>query len=221
MTVDATIMIAHLDFVGRGTTAKEAYDEQAAVMGKVITMLMEQGIIDLQTANFAIEPIYKENVYDGLAHSDWEAISSYKVRNTLIIKVRDVKLFETALVNAMDLGVNEITDMRFIPDAGKIREAKRRVRELALADAKDNAAWQASILGRPLGGIVFVGDTSNDIVSKGGYDSYGYGQVYNNVAAQTSYYLTSGDVEEVEDSLSPGSMTFKSSVSIGYLIASK
>jgi uncharacterized protein YggE len=217
VTVDASIMIAHLDFVGRGATAREAYDAQAAVMERVEKMLRDKGVTELQTTDFAIEPIYKEDVYDGTAHSDWEGIENYKVSNTLIIKVRDAKLFESVLVEAMDLGVNQITDMRFIPDAAKIKEAKRRVRELALADAKDNAAWQSGILGRPLSSIAFVGDPSNDIVSRSSYDWYGQGQIYNNIAAQTSYYLTSGDVVEVEDSLSPGSVTFRSSVSIGYL----
>lgn len=220
VSVDASVMIANLKFVSRGKTAKEAYDQENEVMARVLKMLKAKNITETETAYFRIEPIYKENI-DLTAHSDWEAIDMYKVENTLIIKVRDPKIFNEVLVEAIDLGVNEITDMRFIPDAETIKAAKKRVKELALEDAKKNAAWQAGVIGGQLSKMVSVGDTAEDAIrgASGSYDwGYGYNQLANNMAAQTSMYLSDGAVEESEDSLSPGRVTFKASVSLGYLL---
>lgn len=219
VSVDASVMIANLKFVSRGKTAKEAFDAQNEVMEKVIDMLKGKGITEMGTAYFNIEPIYSESI-DSIAHSDWEAIDLYKVENTLIIKVRDAKIFNEVLVSAIDLGVNEITNMRFIPDAETIKAAKKRVKELALEDAKVNAGWQAGVIGRGLGKMVSVGDSTEDAIQSmpNAYSYYGYDQLYNNMAAQTSMYLSDGPVEEIDDSLSPGRVTFKATVSLGYLL---
>jgi uncharacterized protein YggE len=220
VSVDASVMIANLKFVSRGATAKEAYEKQNEVMARVLKMLKSKNITETETTDFRITPIYNENVADGIAHSDWEAIDRYSVENTLVIKVRDRSIFNSVLVEATDLGVNEITDMRFIPDSETIKAARKRVKELALEDAKKNAVWQASVIGRGLGKMVSVGDTSEDAMrgASSSYGYYGYDRLASNMAAQTSMYLSDGPVEESEDSLSPGRVTFRASVSLGYLL---
>lgn len=217
VSVDSTVMIAHLDFVGRDSTARDAYNEQAETMARVISLLRERGVTEMTTASLAIEPIYGERKNDPYWHSDYSDITSYRVHNTLVIKARNQSMFDGILVDSIDLGVNKIGSMRFIPDKDAIKKAKMRVKEEALQDAKKNAKWQAGILKRTLKDIVYVGDAHDEIIQPNPYGWHGNTQMMSNVATQTSLYLSQGSVEEVE-SLSPGTMTFKAQVTVGYLI---
>ena len=67
-----------------------------------------------------------------------------------------------------------------------------------------------------LGRLVFLGDSVDGMIRNvqryGGYD------INSNIAVQTSNYLTSGSVEEVDDSMSPGRVTFKATIALGYLL---
>jgi len=218
VSVDSSVMIAHLEFVGRGATARQAYDDQHRVMEKVIEMLKSKGVYEMQTANLVIEPIYGERKDDPYWHSYYSEVSSYMVRNTLVIKVRNQSMSDDILVSAIDLGVNEITNMRFIPDSETIKNAKNKVREEALRDAKENAIWQAQVINRTLDKPVYVGDPARDIVTANPYGWWNaQDQMLSNVATQTSVYLSSGQVDESEG-LSPGRMTFSARVSIGYML---
>ncbi len=217
VSIDASVMIAHLQFKGRGKTAKQAYDAQAHTMKAVIAMLRDRGVTEMQTASLRIEPIYGERKDNPYWHSDYSEITSFRVHNTLVIKARNQSQFDSILVDAIDLGVNQIGSMRFIPNAKAIKEAKNRVKEEALKDADANAKWQARVLDRKLKDRIYVGDAAGDIVRANPYGWYGNNQMMSNVATQTSVYLSQGNVDEVE-SLSPGRMTFKASVSIGYLL---
>jgi uncharacterized protein YggE len=216
VSIDSNIMIAELHFVSRGPTAEKAYDAQRQAMDGVLKMLKGKNVTETQTSNLLIEPIYGESKADVEWHSDYARISSYKVRNTLTVKVRDPAMFDRVLVESMDLGVNELGNVRFIPDAKAINAAKDKARALALDDAKENAKWQSGVIGRSLGDVVYVGDGTESAVNSrpnwwSGYD------VYSNMAAQTSSYLSQGAVEE-DGSISPGRMTFKATASVGYLL---
>ena len=216
VSVDATVMITHLNFIGMGETARHAYNEQRQIMEKVKNMLMSKGINEMQTSNLRIEPIYGEHKNDPYWHSDYSEITGYKVHNTLIVKVRNQSIFDEVLVDSIDLGVNNIGDMRFIPDAQAIKDAKNKAKQFALIDAKENAQWQANILDRKLKEIIYVGDATEDIIHSNPNPWWG-NQMASNIATQTSVYLSEGNVEEVE-SLSPGRMTFKAKVGLGYRI---
>jgi uncharacterized protein YggE len=217
-SVDANVMIADLNFIGRGKTARQAYGEQQAVMERVIAYLKEKGITETETSSLVITPIYGESKYESEWHSDYSQIASYKVGSTLTIKVRDTRLFDTVLVDATDLGVNEITNVRFMANSSRIAEAKKMVRELALENAKENAAWQAGAINRTLGDMVYVGDPTSDILSQSGYYwDYGTSRQTYNAYAQTAMYLGNGNVEEAE-SMTPGRITYKANAAIGYLL---
>jgi len=218
VSVDASVMIADLNFVGRGKTAKLAYNQQKEVMENVIEYLKKNGVTETETSSLLIEPIYGEAKDDADYHSDYSKITSYKVGSTLTIKVRNMSLFDSILVDATDMGVNEITNLRFIPNASQIAEAKNKVRQLALKNAKENALWQATSINRTLGDMTYIGDPTTDLLQNGGY-YWGYrnSQMVYNTMAQTAVYLGTGNVGEVE-SMSPGRVTYKATVTVGYTL---
>lgn len=140
-------------------TAKQALDANKDAMANVMNAMRAKGIADkdLQTSNFSINPRY---VYrKGQDGSDLPEIVSYRVNNSLTIRILDITLLGDILDEAVTLGVN---------DGGQIMFGNQDTATLEMSartDAVENAILKAQTIAQAanitLGDIVLISEIGN------------------------------------------------------------
>lgn len=119
---------------GRGVTAKEALDKQAAKMSTIITSLRQIGIAqaDITTQQVNLTPNYSWTVKGG------QRIVGYYVNNIVKVKIRDTNKVSQVLDAMVADGSNRIDGVEFKTEN---RDAPA---QMARADAMSKAAARAS-----------------------------------------------------------------------------
>ncbi len=135
-------------------TARAALDANSMAMQALLAAMEERGIDprDLQTTHFAIQPrlVYPPRQTAGQGKPPH--IAGYTVRNTLSVRVRDIKQLGSILDEAVTLGVNDGGNIRFAnADPGP---ALSQARTLAVQDALARANTLAAAAGVQLGPIL-------------------------------------------------------------------
>jgi len=139
--------------VSEAKTARAALESNTTAMGRVVGELKSQGIEpkDIQTSNFAVHPRYQQNK-DGAA----PVIIGYRVTNSVLIKVRDLKRLGEILDRVVTLGSNQIGGIAFAIDKpGQLRDEARKQ---ATQDAIRKAKLYTEAAGVGLGEILSIGE---------------------------------------------------------------
>lgn len=138
-------------------TARAALDENSAAMAGVIAAMEKGGVAakDMQTSGFSIQPRY---VYPKPRGEEPPRLVAYTVRNSLTVKVRDLKRLGALLDRSVSLGVNEGGNVRFSNDDPSA--AISQAREAAVKDAQARAQTMAGAAGVKVGRILEIAEAS-------------------------------------------------------------
>lgn len=182
-----------------GTTAAEAKDKNAAIVDTVITNLVKQGFErkDITTENFNIYPLYdyqRAQALDGYraTHSLKVQISSNKT--DLIGKAIDAGVDAGASVNYINFELSQETQNKY----------KTQALKAATEDAKIKAEAIASGLGKKLGKVVSISDSSFDYYPWPVYASSDMGGA--------------AEAKQAATNIQPGEQTINARVSVAYKI---
>lgn len=141
------------------TTVIEAQNKINETNNKIITAMKKLGINknDIKTSNYSIYPNY---IYEGSRNT----INGYNGNVTIAIKVKNINQTTNVITEATKAGANQVQGTRFVID--KPENYRVKVRELAIANAKDQAQKLANSLGIKLGKISNIVELSpsNDII---------------------------------------------------------
>jgi uncharacterized protein YggE len=129
------------------TSIAMAMDESNSVMEAITEALVELGVEaeDIQTSNFSIWP---EDRFER-ALGETLAERSYRVENTVTVKVRDLSILAQVIEAALENGANNLYGLDFSVDDSS--ELAADARALAVADARAKAEQLAEELGVTLG----------------------------------------------------------------------
>jgi uncharacterized protein YggE len=132
---------------------KQASDEAAATMQKILDALIAQGVAenDIQTSYFNI---WVERPYSPDGSQSGQTI--YHVSNTVNVTIRDLSKVTTTLGAAIEAGANTINSITFnIADPA---EPQSQARQQAVDDAQAKAQELAGLNGVTLGEVVQVSE---------------------------------------------------------------
>jgi uncharacterized protein YggE len=129
------------------TSIAMAMDESNSVMEAITEALVELGVEaeDIQTSNFSIWP---EDRFER-ALGETLAERSYRVENTVTVKVRDLSILAQVIEAALENGANNLYGLDFSVEDSS--ELAADARALAVADARAKAEQLAEELGVTLG----------------------------------------------------------------------
>lgn len=183
----------------QGETSKEAKDKNAEISDNLITALIKQGFDrdEIQTQSYNIYPEYDYRVNQKLI--GYKAINSIKLE----FSTQD----SDKIGEVIDAGVNagaSISYINFELSLEKQNEYKALALEQATLDAKTKAEAIASGLGKSLGRIVSVSDSS--------FDYYPW-RMYDMVSSSNA-----AEAKEAVTSIQPGNQDINARVSVVYKI---
>ena len=152
--------VLQLTVTREAKTARAALDANSAAMAKVIAAMQAAGIEkrDLQTANFSIQPRYQQSRPQAGGNREAPQIVAYVVRNSLTVRVRDIKRVGEILDQSVTLGVNEggrVTFTNADPSA-----VIKQARVAAVGNARDKAQTLAEAAGVGLGEVLEISEQS-------------------------------------------------------------
>ncbi|HEX7974935.1 MAG TPA: SIMPL domain-containing protein [Anaerolineales bacterium] len=141
-------------FIGvhsQSNNVSEALKGNNAKAKAITDALQAQGVDlkDIQTTTFAISPTQQ---YDPQGVATGEVI--YMVDNSVNVTVRDLTKFGTLLEAVIGVGANSINGIQF--DVQNKEQAVAQARQLAIEDAKKQAAAIAKDAGIELGAVASV-----------------------------------------------------------------
>lgn len=159
-TAAPDMAVLELTVTREAPTARGALDANSAAMGGVLAAMEARGIEtrDLQTSNFSIQANY---VYPSPQSSGERApprIVGYTVRNSLTVRVRDIKQLGVILDQSVTLGVNEGGNIRFTNDDASQVITQARVD--AVKEAIEKANTLADAAGVKVGKILEISEQS-------------------------------------------------------------
>jgi len=127
-------------------TAREALDANSAAMAGVLKAMGEEGIAqrDLQTSNFSIQPKYTYPPRVSSGEQKAPRIVGYTVRNSLVVRVRDISRVGAILDKSVSLGVNEGGNITFTNEDPSAAMTEARVKAMQQAMAKAKTLAQAA-----------------------------------------------------------------------------
>jgi len=129
-------------------TARAALDSNSSAMEDVIAALISEGIEerDIQTSNFAIQPMYSRPHPRPNSSADREPprIVGYTVRNALSVRVRDITALGAILDKSVTLGVNEGGNITFTNQDPSAAIEQARIKAVKEAMAKAHTLAEAA-----------------------------------------------------------------------------
>ena len=143
-----------LGIVSEEASARAALDANTQSMTRVLDALRAEGLEarDLQTSGFSVEPIYSQPPRD-YDHSRpfRPQIVGYRVRNSLIVRIRELERVGAILDQGITLGANSVSGPSFtVADPKPLEEEARRA---AMRDALKKGELYAQAAGVELGPI--------------------------------------------------------------------
>lgn len=185
-----------------GTTAKEAKDKNAEIVDDAITNLVKMGFErkDIMTENFNIYPDY---LWDGRKQVD----NGYKATHSIKLQISTDR--SEKIGDAIDAGVDAgamISYINFELSLAKQNEYKAQALRQATDDARIKAESIASGLGKDLGRVVSVSDSS--------FDYYPWA-VYRNADMAMSGAV---EAKAATTTIQPGEQTISARVSVSFKI---
>ncbi len=147
--VEPDMATAIFTVVTESKDVDKALKDNSDNSSRVADFLLTKGVDekDVKSINFNIGPRYEYN--DAL---NKRVLVGYQVIHSLEVKIREIGETGAIVEGAVAIGVNEVSDIRFIVEEEE--EYYNKARSMAIIDAKKNAKKLASELGVELGGIV-------------------------------------------------------------------
>jgi uncharacterized protein YggE len=182
-----------------GTDVSQVVNDNADQVASVMASLAEAGVApeDMQTSNFSV---YANDVYDPITGLP-SGSKNYSVDNTVNVTVRNLPGLGELLDAAVSAGSNSIWGVTF--DVEDKDAALAEARDLALADALEEASGLAAAAGITLGDIVSLSYTDTGYYYPPYYGLGGGGGAASEAAAT---------------SIVPGQITVSAEVYIAYAI---
>ena len=152
--------VLSLTVTRQAETARAALDANSSAMKEVQAAMTTAGIEsrDLQTSNFSIQPNYFYPPQQPSGKREPPQIVGYTVRNSLVVRVRDISAVGVILDKSVSLGVNEGGNITFTNDDPS--EAITRARVKAMQHAIDKAKTLAAAAGVKTGQILEISEQS-------------------------------------------------------------
>jgi len=141
-------------------TARLALDANSDAMKNILAALQAEGIAerDLQTSNFSIQPKYVYPPARPSGERKQRRIVGYTVRNSLTVRVRDIKRVGAILDRSVTLGINEGGNIMFTNDNPSAAISQARTQAMKEAVTKANTLAKAA--GVEVGKILEISEQS-------------------------------------------------------------
>jgi uncharacterized protein len=142
--------------IEQGKTVPEAQDKATEKNNDAISFLKGRGIEekDIKTTGYNINPRYEYVQATGRQN-----LVGYEVSQSVTVKVRKADTAGDVLAGIGGLGVSNVSSLDFTVDEQD--ELKRQARDMAIADAKEQAEKLAMQLGVRLGKIISYYEMEN------------------------------------------------------------
>ena len=152
-----------------GASAGEALTANNKAMSALLDILKQRGIVarDLKTSGLSLTTVYEKPESERSQDRHPPKILHYKVSNAVVITFRDVSKVGELLDVIVKSGANEIGDLSF-----RVSDPKaiiRKLRRLALVDARAKAEELATDAGMTLGSPISI-----DVEDSDRGDSYSF-----------------------------------------------
>ena len=203
-TLKATpdIVSIYFNIETNGSDASEAKDKNAVIVDNVITDLLKKGIKreNISTESFNIYPDYYWT-------EKGQQSNGYRAVHVLKVQLDSSKMDDAGEV--IDIGVDDgalISYINFELSLKKQNELKAQALKQATEDARIKAESIASGLGKRLGGVMAVSDSS--------FDYYPWA-IYRNDAMMVG---ASGAKEAISTNINPGQQDISARVTVTYKI---
>jgi len=136
-----------------GANVKQATAESSATMEAIIAALTDLGIAerDIQTSGFSI---WSERTPDNEGRLSTDV--TYRVMNSVNVKIRDLEQVGAVLDAAIDAGANSVYGVSFYLDDAADLEAEARAK--AVDDARAKAEELAGLTDVEIGAVVSVSE---------------------------------------------------------------
>ncbi|MEN6478928.1 MAG: SIMPL domain-containing protein [Anaerolineales bacterium] len=140
VTAKPDTAMATLGVETMGKSVKEATSESATIMTAILKALAAQGIAerDIQTSGYSV---WSERNIDSEGNQSDQV--TYRVTNTVTVKVRDLAQIGAVLDAAIDAGANSVYGVSFYLDDTAAVETEARKK--AMADARAKATELAQL----------------------------------------------------------------------------
>lgn len=185
-----------------GSNASEAKDKNAEIVDNVITELIKKGINrdSITTENFNIYPDYEWT-------ENGQVFKGYKATHSIRVQLESNKMDDAG--DVIDISVNNgalVSYINFELSTAKQNELKAQALSQATQDARVKAESIASGLGKRLGRVLSVQDSSFD---------YNPWPIYRNDVMAVS---AEGAKAAIETNISPGQQEVTARVTVAYKI---
>lgn len=183
--------------VVQAATAKEASDENAALMSAVIAELKAMGLEDreIQTSYVSVYPVYN---YDNA-----QTITGYSASNSVQVTTKKLDNLSEIIDRSTAAGANEIGGISFSVSNDMQKQIREELMNEAVADALSKAETLAKSLGVEITGV----QTSSISESNGPRVYYGYDMPMEEKASGA-----------VSTPIQPGESTVSMSIQVTYYI---
>lgn len=183
-------------------TARRLNDERVK---EVIAAAGKRGVAakDIQTDHIGIEPRYRDSY-------EQRDFIGYFVRQTIVITLSDVSLFEDLLTDVLDAGANYVHGIEF--RTTELRKYKDEARALAIQAAQEKAAALAGELDQGIGKPHEIREEQSS--SWSGYNAWWGGSGY---SMMQNVIQNAGDVPAaIEGALAPGQISVIARVTVSF-----
>ena len=197
----------------RNVNLMEAKAANDAAMSKTLAFLKKQ--VDgknLQTDFISFEPIYDHSG----GSMDRVKPTAYVARNSVEVKLTDLKKLEAVLGGLMTNGVNTIHGVDF--RTSQLRKHRDAARAMAIRAAREKADAAAKEAGVKLGKVYNLNVTDGWWGTYGSYWGARYGMHANMMQNVSQGAGNSGGGGESESALSAGQISVTANVTASYLI---
>ncbi len=154
------LALVELSVITEKASVSEAMSENTELMNNVIDVVKEEGVEekDLKTVSFNLYPRY--DYLDSYIYppSGKRVLTSYEIRQTLEVKIRDLNKIGQIIQSATETGANQVGHLQLTIDNEE--ELKSKARENAIEKAKAKAEKMAEQLAVDLGDIVSFTESS-------------------------------------------------------------
>lgn len=148
----------NIGVVVQSQTAKEASDENAALMNAVMAELKAMGLEDrqIQTSYVSVNPVYN---YDTV-----QTITGYSATNSVQVTTTNIDNLSQIIDRSTAAGANQIGSISFSVSNAMQKQISDELMSEAVADAKSSAESLADSLGVKITGVQTssVSDNSNN-----------------------------------------------------------
>ncbi len=205
-------VIFTLDVTKRNKDMNVAKRETDAVLAKILDVTRSFGIKqeDVKTDYISVDMRYqsvrdsKTRVFD----EDGDEVGTrvflgYDVSTTVIVRLPDIKRFESFFTEVMKTGLTEIDSVRF--ESSEMIAQRKRAREMAMKAAYEKASAMAGAINQTIGKAIHIAENvPND-------------SRYSNMSSNSTNFST-GPVTEPVATFSPGAIKISSQVSVTFLL---